>query len=119
LSAVAPTALGKLIRFCGGAGNRARPANDRKPKRRIDLHGHCALGVFETEQERASEIRGDQVNPVRPGDKVVGLPRAVMLARAIDATDGRLTMRSAMTTSGISQPQWVVAATCPDTQVFK
>ena len=37
----------------------------------------------------------------------------MILARAIDATDGTLTMRSAMTTSGINQPQWVVAATLP------
>lgn len=32
---------------------------------------------------------------------------------AINATDGTLTMRSAMTTSGISQPECVVAATLP------
>ena len=36
-----------------------------------------------------------------------------VLVFAIDQTDGTLTMRSAMTTSGISQPQTVVAATLP------
>ena len=38
--------LGQYHYVLRGAGSRTCPANDRKPKRRTDLHGHCAgLGI--------------------------------------------------------------------------
>jgi hypothetical protein len=53
--------FGKIIMFCGGAGSRTCPANDRKPKRRTDLHGHSGDLAFSRRGEkgrlRLAEIR--------------------------------------------------------------